>query len=80
MDSLVQRFSEAVCPAELLTTRQVAESLSLSPRTLDAWRRAGKRGPAWLRVGSRVRYRKADVTAWLESLAQRQSAEAGAQL
>lgn len=74
MHTLVRHFSEALCPADLLTTRQVAESLSISPRTLDAWRRTGRKGPAWLRVGSRVRYRKADVAAWLESLAQRQSA------
>jgi hypothetical protein len=46
----------------LLTTRQAAERLQLSPATLANWRLLGK-GPRFYRVGSRIRYREADVCA-----------------
>lgn len=35
-----------------------------TPRTLEGWRRVG-RGPAFLRVGRAVRYRKRDLELWL---------------
>lgn len=54
-------------PTDLLTPEQVAETLGLSPRTLAAWRSKRRGGPAWCKCGSLVRYRKADVVAWLES-------------
>ena len=60
--------------APLLSSADVAELLDVSERTLEFWRYARK-GPAYLKVGKRVRYRPADVEAYLE--ANRQSAEAG---
>ncbi|WP_089358505.1 helix-turn-helix domain-containing protein [Pseudomonas segetis] len=51
----------------LMTTAQAAAALGLSPRTLDAWRCSRRGGPAWIKCGSRVRYRKSDVSAWLET-------------
>ena len=51
----------------LLTPEAVAELLSVSPRTLEGWRQKGK-GPPWhaLTPGC-VRYRRADIYAWLDA-------------
>jgi predicted DNA-binding transcriptional regulator AlpA len=47
------------------TSRQLAELLGVSPRTLEGWRRI-RTGPKYLAVSHRmVRYRGADVQAWL---------------
>ena len=46
-----------------LTTRQAAALLSLSPRTLDRYRVAGK-GPPFHRFGSRIAYARADLHEW----------------
>lgn len=46
-----------------LTTRQAAALLSLSPRTLDRYRVAGK-GPPFHRFGSRIAYARADLEQW----------------
>ena len=59
--------------APLLSSADVAELLDVSERTLEFWRYAGK-GPAYVKVGKRVRYRPADVEAYLE--AQRQGGDA----
>jgi predicted DNA-binding transcriptional regulator AlpA len=48
----------------LLTTRAAAEMLCLSPRTLERLRVAGQ-GPKFVRMAKCVRYRPADVEAWL---------------
>ena len=47
-----------------LTTRQAAALLSLSPRTLDRYRVAGK-GPPFHRFGSRIAYARADLEEWI---------------
>lgn len=53
----------------LLTTREAAEALALSPRTLEAFRLRGN-GPDYIRIGTSprgaVRYREADLLAWIE--------------
>jgi hypothetical protein len=55
-------------PQPLWTTKQVAELLALSPRTLIAWRQRGY-GPAWIEVvpgeRSTIRYNPAAVREWL---------------
>jgi len=69
MTNAVERFAEALplCPTDLLTPDQVAASLGLSHRTLAAWR-SNRRNPLpYVKVGSRIRYRRQDVAAWLES-------------
>jgi predicted DNA-binding transcriptional regulator AlpA len=55
----------AVSPAPaLLNERQAAALLSVSHRTLQAWRLRGG-GPQYVKVGANVRYRPADLDAWL---------------
>ena len=46
-----------------LTTRQAADWLGLSARTLDRYRVSGE-GPVFHRFGGRVRYLRADLDAW----------------
>lgn len=63
-------------PSDLLTPDQVAATLGLSHRTLAAWRSSRRSELPWLKVGSRIRYRRQDVAAWLESRRHTSSAEA----
>ncbi len=51
---------------EMLTDHQVAEHIKMSVATVRRWRRL-RQGPKFLKVGSAVRYRRADVEAWLSS-------------
>lgn len=69
MTTADHRFAVAVSlsPSDLLTPDQVAAALGLSHRTLAAWRSKRRHPLAWVKVGSRVRYRRQDVAAWLES-------------
>lgn len=51
----------------LMDTPTAAAYLGVSPHTLDTWR-ATKRYPIkYLKTGGRVKYRKSDLDAWLES-------------
>ena len=61
-------------PSDLLTPDQVATTLGLSHRTLAAWRSSRRSELPWLKVGSRIRYRRQDVIAWLEARRQHTSA------
>jgi excisionase family DNA binding protein len=54
---------------ELLTTKEVARLLKLSPKTIQLMRHEG-RGPRFIRIGSSVRYRQEDIEAWLASIAE----------
>jgi hypothetical protein len=49
----------------LLTEVQAADLLRLSVRTLQAWRTRAF-GPAFVRAGRAVRYRRRDLIAWIE--------------
>ena len=51
-------------PSQLLTTNEAAAYLKVSPRTLDNWRSLGA-GPEFIKVGALVRYREADIEAYL---------------
>jgi hypothetical protein len=47
----------------LLTQSDLAQRWKISPRTLERWRYL-KRGPRFIKVGGRVRYRLSDVEAF----------------
>lgn len=57
-------------PAPTLTTKEAAAYLGLSPNTLAGWRYLNT-GPTYQRLGTsrraKVRYRRADLDAWLAS-------------
>ena len=51
-------------PVALLTEEQTAQLLSLSIRTLQAWR-LREAGPRFVRAGRAIRYRRSDVDQWI---------------
>lgn len=53
-------------PDELLNQSKVAKILGTTEKFLEARRTRGG-GPAFVKVGRLVRYRKSDVDRWLES-------------
>ena len=59
-----------------LDTRAAAAHLGLSPRTLDRYRVSGE-GPAFYKLGTRVRYRLADLETWAESRRRRSTSDDG---
>jgi predicted DNA-binding transcriptional regulator AlpA len=48
----------------MLTTRDAARYVSLSPRTLERLRLSGD-GPRYCKLRKSVRYRQSDLEAWL---------------
>ena len=61
-------------PAELLTIAEAALLLRAPVATLRYWRHLGT-GPHGFRLGRRVVYQRADVTAWLVEQAEAGRAE-----
>lgn len=53
-------------PESLLNEHDVARITGLSIASVRRWRLLSQ-GPRYLKIGSAVRYRPTDVTAWLES-------------
>jgi predicted DNA-binding transcriptional regulator AlpA len=51
---------------ELLTTRQAAPLVGVTPGTLENWRVAG-RGPKHIRAGRNVRYDPRDIESWKDA-------------
>jgi predicted DNA-binding transcriptional regulator AlpA len=51
--------------SRLMTSRQLAECLKVSSRTLERWRAAGI-GPEFLSLGKLVRYQAEHVNKWLK--------------
>jgi excisionase family DNA binding protein len=52
--------------SELMTPDELAEELGIPRATINQWRYWHK-GPAFIKVGKHVRYRRGDVAAWLEA-------------
>ena len=50
---------------ELLNTYEVARYLNMSPGSLANWRGAG-RGPAYVKLGSKVMYQKTDIERFIQ--------------
>lgn len=59
---------------ELLNTEQLALWLGVSTGWLEIGRSQGY-GPPFIRLGRRVRYRRADINRWLQERAHRRTAE-----
>lgn len=57
----------APLPRDLLDETEAAQYLTLSPGTLSVWRSTGRYSIPFVKVGRRVRYRRSDLLAWLES-------------
>ena len=52
--------------ADLLDDKAAAAMLDVSPGTLSVWRSTGRYALPFLKIGRKVRYRRADLLAWLE--------------
>lgn len=72
MADLHHRASSA--ELEFLTQREAAALLRLSERTLERYRLSGT-GPAFVKLGRRVVYRAADLTAFTEAHTYRSTSE-----
>lgn len=55
---------------KLLTAEQLAAELEIPLRTIYNWRHRGV-GPRSIKVGRHLRYRRADIDAWLDTQAGR---------
>ncbi|MCC6192812.1 MAG: helix-turn-helix domain-containing protein [Anaerolineales bacterium] len=65
--SAVAAPSTTANPADLLAEHEAAASLSIAVQTLRNWRWKGE-GPRFVKVGKRaVRYRRADLAAFVEA-------------
>ncbi len=53
--------------SELLNTEHAAALICVSHGTLSVWRSTGRYGIPFIKIGRKVRYRKSDLLAWLES-------------
>jgi excisionase family DNA binding protein len=51
--------------ADLLDEKAAADLLDLSPGTLSVWRSTGRYAIPFVKIGRNVRYRRADLDAWL---------------
>ncbi len=54
---------------QLMTPSEVAELLQVPVRTIHNWRYRNT-GPKGFRVGKHVRFKRSDVEAWIEELAE----------
>lgn len=63
-------------PDQMLTENQVADLICQSVRTIQKWRVIGF-GPAFFKIGRSVRYRRRDVSQWIESRRRRHTSEEG---
>lgn len=52
---------------ELFATAPAAEYLDVKPHTLEIWRATGRHRIPFIKVGRLVKYRRADLDAWLQS-------------
>jgi excisionase family DNA binding protein len=58
--------STETAPAELIDESTLASRLGVSRSTLQSWRYSG-RGPRFIKLGRMIRYRTADVDAYLQA-------------
>ena len=54
-------------PVRYLDTREAAQMVGLSPRTLEYYRTTGE-GPAFFKLGGRVRYSVGEIERWVQVL------------
>jgi len=53
--------------ADLLDDKAAAAVLDVSPGTLSVWRSTGRYALPFLKIGRKVRYRRSDLQAWMDS-------------
>lgn len=63
--TLRERLANDARAREFLTPEALSEMLGVPKATVYKWNHSGT-GPRFIRVGKHVRYRRADVDAWVE--------------
>ena len=53
--------------ADLLDDKAAAAVLDVCPGTLSVWRSTGRYALPFLKIGRKVRYRRSDLQAWMDS-------------
>lgn len=53
--------------SDLVDELEAAEILGVATGTLSVWRSTGRYCLPFLKIGRKVRYRRADLNAWIES-------------
>ena len=61
---------------ELVDEQKAARILDTKPGTLAVWRSTGRHNLPFIKVGRNVRYRRADLEAWLEERTRKTGATA----
>lgn len=61
---------------ELLAAKHIGGEPPLDVKTMQSWRLKGT-GPAFLKIGRLVRYRRADLDSWLESRRRQSTSDKG---
>lgn len=56
---------DRIAPSGLMNSEHAAEYLSIKPATLAVWRCTNRRKLAYVKVGGQVRYRRADLDAFI---------------
>jgi len=59
----------------LLDPQTTAEELGIKTNTLAKWRVAGG-GPPFVKIGSRIRYSRADLDQWIDARRRRSTSDA----
>ncbi len=59
--------SAALLSNDLMTEAQAAIELDTTVGTLQVWRSTGRYALPFIKIGRNVRYRRADLAAWIES-------------
>ena len=62
-----QRSMKTTSTKVLMTQAEAASYLGTSVGTLNTWRHYGKDKIPFVRWGNRIRYRKEDLDAWIQS-------------
>ena len=62
----VSALLDGQAAADLLDEQAAARLLDNSPGTLSVWRSTGRYNLPFIKIGRNVRYRRADLEAWLE--------------
>ncbi|QEZ47469.1 helix-turn-helix domain-containing protein [Cupriavidus oxalaticus] len=66
MNSSTKKAASQTAHPDLLTNDEAAAYINVTPRTLEVWRCTNRYSLPYLKIGRLVRYRKADLDAWLE--------------
>jgi hypothetical protein len=60
-------FKPVIISRELLDEGSAAAIIDVTPGTLAVWRSTGRYNLPFIKCGRKVRYRRADLDAWLNS-------------